>query len=459
MSYFAEFKQNALVSTLNSSDANILAGATWTGSAEDTLGVAGIQVNIKSDQNISVSIEQSMNGVDFYIVDTFRYYYTIGGDSWTTQATAAYYRVQATNLNPAVATTVFHLQSILCPIVEAVPRALDENTHALKVCVEQVDGQFGYPSFISPMGATKTASIVRLVGSSFSDGVFDLNFWTTGTPVGSATVTQTAGEITLATGGTANSSITVNSLRVARYTIGIPNYVRTIVTLPATTGANIRRWGAFDSSSGYFFSYDGTTLRVGSRKAPAADVVVASGAFNGAQGATYTVSSVATLYEIYYTNRAAYFMVNGVLLHTLSADAATLVNTIHLKVGIEMTNTGGNTNNNTLLCRSASIGRMGEMLTQPTSARISTLTTVTLKYGPGNLHSILFGKLGANSNTITLYDGLGGAGTILWSALMNKNAQASDIPVSVDFKGLPFSTGLSVVTATGTASDLTVVYE
>jgi hypothetical protein len=71
----------------------------------------------------------------------------------------------------------------------------------------------------------------------------------------------------------------------------------------------------------------------------------------------------------------------------------------------------------------------------------------------------VFGKIGTGGNTLTVYDGNGGTGTIIHVSTMTKSTQASDIPVHVDFKGLPFYTGLSIVTATGTAGDFTVIYE
>jgi len=460
MSYFAKLQQDVVTSTLNSSDANILAGATWTGAAEDTLGVAGLQLNIYADQNIEVTISQSMNGTDFYINDVFTYYSSVGGESWTTQATAAYVLVSAKNLNAATATTAFHMQLCLCPIVEALPRALDLDNRSLKTCVETIHSVFGPDAVVSPHGAQKTATSTRLAGASFNGSTLDGSFWaTTSVAGGTATLgTPPTGQLTLATNGTANGSVIVNSQRVARYTTAHANYFRGIINTPAITGANVRRWGAFDANDGYFFQYDGTTLRVVARK-NAADVPVASGAFNGNTGLTYVIGVTATLYEIYWTNTNAYFFVDGNLIHTINGSLTPSVATPHLKIGLECTNTTGNTNNNKLEVRVASINRIGNLLTQPISQRISSNTTTNLKYGPGNLHSVVFGKIGTGGNTMTIYDGNGGAGTILHVSTMTKGVQASDIPVHVDFKGLPFYTGLSIVTATGTAGDFTVIYE
>lgn len=460
MSYFSALAQNVVTSTLNSSDANILAGATWNGTAESSLNVAGLQINVYADQNILVTVAQSMNGIDFYIADTFTYYYANGGESWTTQATAAYVKVSATNLNAVTATTAFHIQLNLCPIVEALPRALDKDNRALKVCIEAIDSVFDLEAIVSPTNALKTASSVRLAGSTFTGSTLDGSFWaTTSAAGGTATLdTPPTGQITLKTNGTANGSVIVNSQRVARYTGANANYFRGVLNTPAITGANIRRWGAFDASDGYFFEYDGATLRVVARK-NTTDVPVASGSFNGQLGNTYVIGTGATTYEIYWTNSKAYFLIGGKLIHTITGSLTPSVGTPHLKIGLQCTNTTGNTNNNILECRVASISRLGNLLTQPQSARISSNTTTNLKYGPGNLHSIVFGKLGTGANVVTVYDGNGGAGTILHVSTMTKSTQASDIPFSLDFKGMPFFTGLSIVTTTGTAGDFTVIYE
>jgi hypothetical protein len=459
MSYFAKLQQNVVVSTLNNHDANLLAGATWTGASEDSLGVAGIQLNIYADQNISVTISQSMNGTDFYINDTLIYYATGGGDSWTIQATAAYFMVSATNLNPGVATTAFHLQTCLCPIVEAMPRTLDPIHHALKVNIANIDSVFDdVDAIVGPMGSVKTASTTRLAGTAFSGATLDGSFWINAI-TGSGSYTMTGGEITLKTGGTADSSSNLQSSRIGRYVAGSPNYVRMVIALPATVGTNIRRWGAFNATDGYFFSYDGTTMRVCSRKSPAADYTVASGAFNGQSGLTYVMNTSVHVYEIWWNNRQTYYFIDNILVHTITATASTLVNTQSLYIGLEVVNSGGNTNDNWLVCRSASLNRHGPLLSQPNSVRISSNTTTDLKRSAGNLHSIVFGKLGTGGNTMTVYDGVGGAGTVLHVSTMTKGVQASDIPFSLDFKGLPFATGLSIVTTTGTAGDFTVIYE
>jgi len=114
--------QDVHESTDNSSDVNLAAGASFTGTSATTLGVAGLQVNIIASQPIRISLQQSMDGINWDIQDSFDTY-ADRGDGRTVQATAAYIRVVATNIGPA-ATTYFRLQTVLCPVVEALPRSL-----------------------------------------------------------------------------------------------------------------------------------------------------------------------------------------------------------------------------------------------------------------------------------------------------------------------------------------------
>ena len=120
-------RQDVQASVSNDSTANLAAGASFTGTGESTLGVAGIQVNIIADQPILLQLQQSTDNTNWDFSDDQTFLAT-EGDSRTFQATASYFRVIATNLGPAT-TTYFRLQVALCPVVEALPRALTLGGH------------------------------------------------------------------------------------------------------------------------------------------------------------------------------------------------------------------------------------------------------------------------------------------------------------------------------------------
>lgn len=119
------FIQDVRSSDGNTTVANLNAGATFTGTAVDTFGVVGLQVNAIADQPLRIEVQQSVDGSNWDIEDEYEIFPGIG-DGRTIQATANYLRVVVTNLG-AIATTYCRIQTILCPIADPVPRALTKN--------------------------------------------------------------------------------------------------------------------------------------------------------------------------------------------------------------------------------------------------------------------------------------------------------------------------------------------
>ena len=96
------------------------------------------------------------------------------------------------------------------------------------------------------------------------------------------------------------------------------------------------------------------------------------------------------------------------------------------------------------------------LLTQPTSKYQSgtTESRVILKYGAGSLHGVVLSGI-VNNSVVTLYDNIASTGTTVWSS---GEMGAQTIPVSLDMKGLPFYTGLTL-TVTAANSNALVIYE
>ena len=85
-------------------------------------------------------------------------------------------------------------------------------------------------------------------------------------------------------------------------------------------------------------------------------------------------------------------------------------------------------------------------------SNINTNTTSTVKSGAGVLKRIVVNKIGSSSNTCTIYDNTSGTGTII--------ATIDPVHTQMVFEyDVVFTTGLTIVTATGTAADLTIVYQ
>ena len=84
-------------------------------------------------------------------------------------------------------------------------------------------------------------------------------------------------------------------------------------------------------------------------------------------------------------------------------------------------------------------------------SNINTNTTTTVKSGAGVLKRIVVNQVGALSNTCTIYDNTTATGTIIGTI---------EPHVHMVFEyDVVFNTGLTIVTATGTAADLTIVYQ
>jgi hypothetical protein len=448
MSYFKHILQNVQASAGNSSTTNLATPTyAFTGTSASTLGVAGIQVSLFANQNCTVKVQQSPDGTNWDLSDT--YYYTANGNfGITVQAISSYARVVVTT--NSLTTTTFRLQTALCPIVEALPRSLDVNGN-LKVS-NSVD-KYGFGTENTPMGEGRSVSPYRLVGAVFDGTTIDPNFWTTAATGTAATIAQADAQMLLTSGTSDAAVVTMYSVRRGRYIGGSSMRYRAVVQLGDTgTATNKRRWGVGYGATmptitdGAWFQLSGTEFSIVTCKGTSETKVTA---FNGNLGQYTPTTNVAT-FEIYWTNSKVWFVIGGEILHIVSANTATWSTTKNFYVFADSLNSGVLGASVTLAVRTATIARMGLALTQPTSKRFTTAATTVCKYGPGILHRIFIGD--ARGTLITVYDNTAGSGTVLAGIFTPANAN----PYSLEL-GLPFQTGLTVV-STGTW-DAVMVYE
>ena len=452
MSYFNSITQNVIADPNNSSTANLAASNTFTGSATSTLGIAGIQVSLYTTQNCSVWVEQSPDGNNWDISDLYYYYSGVNNFGITTQAINSCFRVRVQNTG-TITTGSFRLQTALCPIVEALPRSLTENGN-LKVSMQEMHDEYGFNVEYTPNDEMRVVTPYRLVGTSFTGSVVDSNYWITSSGSTSGSVVGSGAQIILTTGSFSGGSSVVQSFRTGRYIGGASNKCRIIMRLPDTgTTGNTRRWGAFNSTDGAFYQLSGSTLSVVTRKT-SIDTPVASGAFNGNLGLIYPLNTSVKTYEIYWNNSKVYFTIGGDLIHTVSANSTTWTDSLSLPIRLEDAGSSGSTVN--MNVRAATIYRLGSALSQPTSYYFAAGQTAgtNLKIGPGNLHSIVVNSV-LNNGVITLADSVSGL-TPAITVMTASNTTTT--PYTIDFKGLPFFTGLTLGVGTANCS-VTVVYE
>ena len=86
-------------------------------------------------------------------------------------------------------------------------------------------------------------------------------------------------------------------------------------------------------------------------------------------------------------------------------------------------------------------------------AHLNSTGTTTIKSGAGILRRVVVNTKGSSSNTFTIYDNTVGSGTVI-TTIDTVNAVGGFFEY-----GLAFSIGLTVVSATGTSADITVIYE
>lgn len=307
---------------------------------------------------------------------------------------------------------------------------------------------------ISPFGTLRVDGNTRLIGCSFTGTTLDSVFWTSTTANG-GTIAQANNQVTLSTSTTANGQTNLESVRTARYMSSNANSCRLVVRIPDSgVTNNIRRWGAFDSNNGLFFELNGSTLYVVSRKG-GVDTKIESTAWNGDLGTNYQLSTNYQSYEILWSTTRIRFYIGDKLVHMLSLTDTPFCDTYGLKCSLYNQNSGGITTNVIMYCSVITIYRVGGSISRPVSNNITTNTTTVLKRGPGTLHGVIIGISGATSNTATIYDNTAASGTII--ATLNTTQNTGFIQFSS--VGVDFNIGLTVVTATGTAPNITVIYD
>ena len=453
--------QGNVVDVNNSSIANVNAGAFFTGASTSTIGYNGILTTLKTDQNCTVYVDQSQDNVNWDVYDKFDYYASINNFGVVTQAVGAYFRVRVQNIS-ASNTTYFRLQAQISPVTSPLPRSLS-NEGFLEVAIQSIADDYGFEVENTPMGEMRTIQPVRIVGAEFDGSTIDTNYWTP-TVANSATVAQTNSEITLSSGTNAAGSAKFASAKRGRYISGSSMRYRCSIQLSDTgTANNTRQWGiAYGATmptitDGAYFQLSGTTFSIVVQKGGVA-TVINSGSFNVKIGAVYAPTTDSTTYELYWIHGSVYFIIGNLLLHKFSAPTTTWTNTVTQYIYYSNFNSG-NTTNVTIKSRNASIYRLGSLVSQPISVyQAGTTAGVVAKYGAGSLHSVAISGI-VTTSVVTLYDNTAASGTVLWSSgSQTIGAQANNFPYYIDFKGLAFTNGLTLVISTANCNAL-VIYE
>jgi hypothetical protein len=443
----------------------------------DTISVSGetdrVVATIVSDLELTVTSAFSTtdSGLSFthYHWDIsyhfhFKYKAMEKGDGETVQATMAYWRLRVVNEGLAT-TTFFRVSGVLCPIATPLPSSLSDNSR-LKT-ETTITGRVNSErhAWVNPTNEQAISPVYRMVGTNFDGSTLDTNFWTDGSLL-DGSVVQAGGEIDLhtdvAAGGTAASSAKYTSVRKARFVAGSAMIFEGGFNFKtAYTASNIRRVGAYTTLAtintpvdGFYFELSNAAFSVNSRANSGTVSSVASGSFNGEMGVSWA-PTVNTYYKlgIEYTPLAAFFYVNGQLLHKKAGAHQSYFMT--LPITIECLNTSGTTD---VSFESVGIyiARQGELATNQTSKYITGISTTVCKRGAGVVKGIIITGV-VDDVVINFYDGDTTGDTLLWSS-GDIQAKTDYQPIPVDFFGMPFNDGLTVDIITQVCNVL-VVYE
>ena len=302
----------------------------------------------------------------------------------------------------------------------------------------------------TPNSELLTTSKIKLVGEIFDGNVIDTSFWTTSSSGGS--VAQVNSEMVLTSGTAAPNYARFYTPQRAIWVTGTSNKFRTQMRIDASDNDLTCRFGAGWGAAmptvtdGAYFKIEGNTISVNTMAATV-ETSVPSGSFNGTYVApTFTDTNT---YEVLYTLRRVYFLINNVIVHTATFNTTNWTSgTNNFHAFADLTNTGASAAI-PYTFRMMHICRLGEYQSMPVYKRITGVGTTVCKLGGGMLHAIIVGQPGT---LCTIYDNTSASGAVI-NALDTSSTNAFD----VDYHG-PFYNGLTIVT-TGGGTDLTVYYQ
>lgn len=283
----------------------------------------------------------------------------------------------------------------------------------------------------------------------------DTNFWntSTGTTLSGVSNNVSGGVLQLSTGTTANATARITSLAVLRLLPGSSNWYHAWVSFGDTgTANNVRNFGIYSTTDGYFFQLSSGGLSIGSRKA-SSDTLVPHGSFSEND---FTMDTNYHKYEILVGANGAWFFVDGLIRHKLNPNvSAPYVNTTDFPLEFDDINTGGITTN--LLMNVLQVGywRIGQPTQRPRYRRfVSPVTNGVLKLGPGTLRRVIVN--GSTAGTATFADNASSTAAGIITALNVTTGAGSGNSRNVELD-LDFSLGLVMTTTAG--FDITVVWD
>lgn len=160
----ASIVQNVVVSSNNSSTANLGSGASFTGTSDSLLGYAAIKIEFLSSQQFTIQCQQSTDGSNWDLADSYVVLANTA-DARVFQAVTSFVRVIATN-NGGSTTTSLRLQTALAPVMAALPRTLTQLANLKIALVETTIAKTSYTAVVSALTPPATPTDMVIINGS-----------------------------------------------------------------------------------------------------------------------------------------------------------------------------------------------------------------------------------------------------------------------------------------------------
>lgn len=151
--------QESEVSNNNTSVADVDAGATFVGLAENTSGINSLDLQLHANEPLTVTVQQSNDGADWSTEDTFTMIADVAAGR-SVKSIAAWFRLRVTNTG-AARTTHFSVSTTLTPISEPLPRALTQEGSLKTAVMEPLPA--GANEIGSLGGSVETIGFVKVL--------------------------------------------------------------------------------------------------------------------------------------------------------------------------------------------------------------------------------------------------------------------------------------------------------
>jgi hypothetical protein len=339
-----------------------------------------------------------------------------------------------------------------------------------------------YSTRVSPAQSLKVANQTNLVGAAFDSSPLNATQWQTNFLL-SGTINNSDGEISVETGGVADSMISLRSRDLARFVPANFNVSHTAIQMPNLTtlpgtGTNTVHWGPFipDPTSG--LPLDGALFKVVRQAGSGGQVWYAetyksgivtnsiiSSSWNNSEGLAYFNDNVidnlnTNVFEIEYNAGTVVWRVNNRTVNTSATLNTPYSDGVNLPITVSNVNSGGCSTAYRVKLRANAIYTLGKGESVPRAFfnTYSASGATLIKTGPGKLERVVIARDGGGAGTteVDIYDDTSAVGSSQIGKILLLADETKEIEYDVNFNNGLF---VDVNGAGGSSNFVTVTYD